>query len=108
MCKQLLTMNVDKFGLNVFKKQKCYHNDLSEPPIGITDNGCLDARNKIIKHIGKPIDPQDCASKLYVDNAIQNLSSKLKSISQTLAQTEIEISSLKQSIESISQRSRKK
>lgn len=101
-------MNVDKFGVNVFKKQKCNNNNINDSLIGLTDNGCLDARNKIIKHIGKPIDPEDCATKRYVDDAVQSLSSQLKSMSQTLAQAGIEINSLKQNIESISQRTRKK
>lgn len=100
-------MNVDKFGHHVFKKQKCenYQNVYS---INLADDGCFDAKNKTIKHIRNPTDPGDCATKLYVDDAIRNLLSQLKSINQIITQTSREISALKQNVDLLSEKSRKK
>lgn len=94
-------MNVDKFGHHVLKKQKM--NNYKEPSlafINVTD--CFDAKNKTIKHIGKPVDPEDCATKQYVDNTADIMLNKIKSIHQELTQLETEINSLQQSIESVS------
>lgn len=92
-------MNVDKFGHHVFKKQKyeVYQNVCS---INLADDGCFDAINKTIKHVGNPTDPGDSATKLYVDDAIRSLLSQLKSINQTITQTSTEISTLKKNVDS--------
>lgn len=99
-------MNIDKFGHHPFKKQKIeYH---CEQPIIITESGCLDARNKPIKNIGKVSDPTDCATKQYVDKSIDNVLNKLKDITQTLTQQCSDLNSLKQNVESIAQKVKKK
>lgn len=134
-------MNVDKFGHHMFKRQK-NSSQLDQRPIILMDADCLDARNKIIKNVGLPTDPEDCATKKYVDELIEKLNNKIfmdiksinqaittsnnqntpknlacavdklnlniKTINQTLTQVGAEINSLKQNIETISQKQKKK
>lgn len=99
-------MNVDKFGLHVFKKQKICN--CVEPTFVLLEDGSLNARNKVIKNIGKPVDLGDCATKQYVDKSVENWLYKLKAINQTLSQLGAEVNGLKQSIDLVSQKARKK
>lgn len=101
-------MNVDKFGHHVFKRKKMDNHYLEPPCITLRDDGCLDAGKKVIKHIGKPTDPEDCVSKQYVDQTVESFSTKLKSISQALIQLDTEINTLKQALNSVSQKAKKK
>lgn len=101
-------MNVDKFGHHVLKRSKM--NNYFDPSTALIDpgDGKFDAKNKIIKHIGNPIDSKDCVTKQYVDGHIENIYLKVKSINQTLVQLGSEINSLKQGLDSISSKNRKK
>lgn len=80
-------MNVDKFGHHVFKKQKTYSQ--TDPSIANIENVCFDARQKKFKNVGIPTNPEDCATKQYVDESVQTLTDKLdvniKSINQTVS-----------------------
>lgn len=91
-------MNVNKFGHHVHKKIKMDNTSLEN---------IFDAQHKIIKHLGAPIDPNDCATKLYVDKIIDEKFSRLKLVEQTLVQLYSEINSLKKSIECVSRKLKK-
>lgn len=99
-------MNVDKFGHHVFKRQKV--NSCVEPYMAFMNfnDNFIDAKNKAIKHLGKPIDSTDGVTKQYVDNRMEALFKKITTINQTLEQLDTEINCIKQSIESVSQRSK--
>lgn len=99
-------MNVDKFGLHIFKKRnKCDH---VEPILELRDDGNLNAKMKVIKNVRNPIDPQDCATKQYVDKAVNDTLMKIKSLNHSVLQLESEINSLKQAADSLSSKIRKK
>lgn len=99
-------MNVDKFGLHVFKKRtKC---NCIRPSLESIDDGDLDAKMKVIKNVGNPIDLTDCATKNYVDKAVNDIFKKIKSINQNVEQLENEINNLKQMTDVISSKIRKK
>lgn len=102
-------MNVDKFGHHVFKRQKV-NRSLESPMASLLDGpkDFIDFKNKIIRHIGKPINPEDGATKKYIDDAMQDMSKAIKSISQNLQQLDIEINSIKQSINAVAQKSKYK
>lgn len=67
----------------------------------------FDAQHKIIKHIGMPIDPNDCATKLYVDKIIDGILIRLKTVEQTLSQLNSEINSQKKVIDCVNRKIKK-
>lgn len=91
-------MNVNKFGHHVHKKLKMDSSALEN---------IFDAQHKIIKHVGTPIDPNDCATKLYVDKFLDGLYIRLKTVEETLLQLKSEINSLKRNIEGVSRKFKK-
>lgn len=99
-------MNVDKFGHHVFKRTKV--NSYIEPYMAFINfnDDFIDVKNKAIKHLGNPIDPADGVTKQYVDNMMEVMFKKITTINQTFEQLDTEIKSLKQSIDSASQRSK--
>lgn len=67
-------MNVNKFGLHVYKlkKQKtdCIPMNCN---IKLKEDGSLDVQNKILKNLKSPIDLYDSATKEYVDKSLSNV-----------------------------------
>lgn len=75
-------MNVDKFGLHMYKKiTNCNDNQIWWIN---TNDGNISARSKIIKHLLDPIDTGDSATKGYVDSSLEHCLKKLKYIEQFL------------------------
>lgn len=95
-------MNVDKFGHHILKRSKVdsYVNSLN------FNSGFIHARNKAIKHLGKPTDPTDSVTKEYVDHIVEAMSKKVTTLYQKLDQLEKEITSLKQNIDALCQKSK--
>lgn len=115
-------MNVDKFYHHINKRIKT--NNSTEQTLILSGNG-FDAQNKVIENVGKPTNACDCATKEYVDKMkieiLKNIVtkdylskltndclSKIKTNSQYLTQLNSDLVRLKSSIETLSEKSRKK
>lgn len=92
-------MNVNKFGHHIHKRQKMRSSSL---------NNIFDAEYKIIKHIRAPVDPNDCATKEYVDNITNGFLKKFKTLDDLTALLNIEINSLKKNLDVAKQKINKK
>lgn len=90
-------MNVDKFGLHIYKKRKNNYgfNIAPECVIKQIDAKNLDAQSKRLKNLGHPQDSCDAVTKDYVDKCITDLWNKVSTnikliteISNTLTKLE--------------------
>lgn len=97
-------MNVDKFGLNIFKRKKTdlapitlpwCHFKLSET------NNCLDAQNKSIRNLSTPIESFDASTKEYVDNLLAHYTKKYSSLCEEVTILKDRLSKLEKNYELI-------
>lgn len=78
-------MNVDKFGSNIFLREKNSDVKLAECILKCTTNGNIDLQTKILTNAGSPNDPNDCATKYYVDEAVATCRKVLKTLDKIIA-----------------------
>lgn len=97
-------MNVDKFGLHLYKKN---YDDHDEVLLKYTSDGNISVKNKILKHLKSPNDVDDSATKGYVDKSIENSLHKLEFIEQLLTELTIRINNLETSAKNEQSRRRK-
>lgn len=92
-------MNVNKFGHHVHKIQS------GNTP---TLESIFDGQQKIIKRIGTPIDPNDCANKEYIDKLVEQLSKKIKSVNELAVQLSNDITSINKKIDCLGDKIKRK
>lgn len=80
-------MNVDKFGSYVVLKNINNDNKLNECRcmLKYTNDGNIDLQNKLIINVGMPTKPSDCATKNYVDDAVNTCRIVLKNLDKIIA-----------------------
>lgn len=78
-------MNVDKFGSYVLLREKNNDFNLHECVLKYTNDGNIDLQNKIIQNVGTPTSTSDCATKNYVDGAIETCRKVLKTLDKIIA-----------------------
>lgn len=83
-------MNVDKFGLHLHKRKLNNEDKWWK----YTNDGNINAQNKIIKHLQNPIDAEDSATKGYVDSSLEHCLNKLKYLEQYFNEVSKTVSTL--------------
>lgn len=94
-------MNVDKFGHNI-QKQKLADNKkyyIVDCGLKYTNDGNLNAQNKIIKNLSTPVDDADSASKEYVDTSIQKYYTTVNKLSHLLTDACVRLTNLEKIID---------
>lgn len=80
-------MNVDKFGHHIHKNKSFKHGVIStDCVLDITNDGQLDAKDKLIKNVQLPKDIQDCATKGYVDEFSHEFLRRLQLLEETFSE----------------------
>lgn len=83
-------MDVDKFGINIFKKKKPDAVPITLPwcYLKLLENSsCLDVQHRNLRNISPPLESSDACTKEYVDNKLEyskaHVDHELKVMTQT-------------------------